>query len=103
MSITTRPSGARFQTFPSGQSPRSILRSIAFTEYPVIALASGSSTYRAVATTTVPSWVIARAPCHAPKMDDVTQAANSALFGSARAGGAGISGWARLGKLHPDD
>ena len=32
MSIRIWPSGARFHSFPSGQSPRSILRSIAFTE-----------------------------------------------------------------------
>jgi hypothetical protein len=32
MSIKMWPSGARLQSFPSGQSPRSILRSIAFTE-----------------------------------------------------------------------
>jgi hypothetical protein len=51
MSIKMWPSGARFHTFPSDQSPRSILRSIAFTEYPVIRFATGSKTYRAVATT----------------------------------------------------
>src|SRR5450631_3513410 len=46
-----RASGARFQTLPSCQSPRSILRSMALTEYPVSRFASGSSTYRAVPTT----------------------------------------------------
>jgi len=32
----TRPSGARLQTLHSAQSPRSILRCMAFTEYPVL-------------------------------------------------------------------
>lgn len=48
----TCPSGARRHTFPSSQSPRSILRSMALTVYPVSTFASGSRTYRAGRTVT---------------------------------------------------
>jgi hypothetical protein len=44
MSTTTWPSGACRQTLPSGQSPRSILRWMAFTEYPVSRCARGNNT-----------------------------------------------------------